>query len=118
MPNSGHCYAAEVAQDRVGVRVFALVAQRLARVEQAHRLRVVKRDLLRVDAGEVLEVLDHGRVIVTELIELQEVCVDGVVLEMGGNDIGIRVIRRMLYRTDIVDLDLLRHDNNAARMLT
>ena len=33
--------------------------------------------------------LMHGRVIVTELVELdQEVCVDGVVLEMGGNDIG------------------------------
>ena len=66
----GHRYAAEVAQDGVSVRVFALVAQRLARVEQAHRLRVVERDVLRVDAREVFEVLDHGRVIVTQLVEL------------------------------------------------
>ena len=66
----GHRHAAEVAQNGVGVRVFALVAQRLARVEQAHGLRVVERDVLRVDAREVFEVLDHGRVIVTQLVEL------------------------------------------------
>ena len=46
-----HRQTAEVAQDRVGVRVFTCVFQCLARMEQAHGIRVVERDLLRIDAG-------------------------------------------------------------------
>ena len=114
----GHRHTAEVTEDRVGIRVFARVLKRLARMEQAHGLRVVKRNLLRVHAGEVLQMLDNGRVIVSQLVELQEVRVNGVILEVGGNDLGIRVVRRMLNRTDVVNLNLLGHNDNAARMLT
>ena len=113
----GHRHTAEVTEDRVGIRVFALVLERLARVEQAHGLRVIKRNLLRVHAGEVLQMLDNGRVIVSQLVQLQEVRVNGVILEMGGDDVGIRVVCRMLNRTDIVNLNLLGHNDNAARML-
>ena len=47
----GYGQTAEVAQDRVGVRIFTCVFQCLARMEQAHGIRVVERDLLCIDAG-------------------------------------------------------------------
>ena len=113
----GHGHTAEVAQYRVGIRVVARVFERLARVEQAHGFRVVQRNLLRVHACEVLQMPDDGRIIVSEFVELQEVRIDGVILEVGGDDLGIRVVRRMLDRTDVVNLNLLGHNDNAARML-
>ena len=112
-----HRQTAEIAQNGVGVRVFARVLQRLARMEQAHRVRVVKRNLLCVDAGQVFQMLNHGRIIVSQLVELQKVRVDRVIFKMGGDDIRIRVICGMLHRTDIVNLDFLGHDNYAAGML-
>ena len=36
---------------------------------------------------------------------------------MGGDDVRIRVVRRVLHRTDVVNLDLLGHDDHAARVL-
>ena len=54
----------------------------------------------------------------SQLVELQEVRVNGVILEMGGDDVGIRVICRMLNRTDVVNLNLLGYNDNAARVLT
>ena len=88
----GHGHTAEVTEDRIGIRGFRPVLKRLARMEQAHGLRVVERNLLRVHAGEVLQMLDNGRVIVSQLVQLEQVRVNGVILEMGGDDIGIRVI--------------------------
>ena len=62
--------------------------------------------------------LDNRRVIVSQFVQLEQVFVNGVILEMRRDDFRIRIVCRMLYRTEVVNIDFLRHDDNAARMLT
>ena len=92
-------------------------AQHLRGLENAHGVVVVKGDLPRVDAGGVLEHADHGRVIVAQLVELEEVCLHAVVLEMGRDDVAVRVVRRVLDGAEISDVHVLRDDNEAAGVL-
>ena len=86
-------------------------------MEQAHGVGIVKRDFLRVNAGQGFPVLNHGRVIVSQLVELKQVGVDRVIFKMSGDDVRIRIIRRMLHRTHVVNFDLLGYHDHAARVL-
>ena len=54
-------------------------AQHLGGDENTHGVRVVQRDLAGVDAGKILQHPDHGGVIVTQHIQLQEVILHAVV---------------------------------------
>ena len=42
---------------------------------------------------------------------------NGMEVEVGGDDIGIRVVRRVLDRAEILGLVIVRYDDHAARML-
>ena len=104
---------AGLADDRIVVRQ----AERRCAAEDAHRLRVVERDLARVDAGHVLKHTDHGRVIVAELVELEQVCLHAVVFKVGGDDVAVRIVGRMLHGAEIRDVLVLRDDDKAAGVL-
>lgn len=43
---------------------------------------------------------------------------DGMEVEVGGNDVGVRVVRRMLRGAKILQHVIVRHDDHAAGMLT
>ena len=66
----------------------------------------------------LLQVLVLGRHIVSQLVQLKQRIVQVLKGEMRGHDIRIGVIRRVLYRAEIIDLVFLRHDHNAAGMLS
>ena len=104
---------AGLADDRVVIRQ----AERRRAAEDAHRLRVVERDLARVDAGHILEHTDHGRVIMTELVELEQVCLHAVIFKVGGDDVAVRVVGRMLHGAEIRDVHILRDDDESAGVL-
>ena len=49
---------------------IVFIAQHLAGREDRHGILIVERDLLRVDAGHILQHADHRRVIVAQHVEL------------------------------------------------
>ena len=51
-----------------------------------------------VHPGQVLQHADHGGVIVSQHVQLQQVGLHGVIFEVGGDDVGVRVVRRVLHR--------------------
>ena len=110
----GYAYGAGLADDGVVVGQ----TQRLWRAEDAPRLRVVQRYLAHVDAGHVLEHLEHGRVIVTQLVELEEVVLHAVIFKVGGDDTAARVVGGVLHGAEVLDLHVLWDDDQTARVLT
>ncbi len=52
----------------------------------------------------LLQGLNHRRVIMPQDIKLQQVVVNGMVVKMGGHDIRIHVVRRMLHRRKGINL--------------
>ncbi len=93
------------------------IAQHLAGREDRHGILIVERDFLRVDAGHVLQHADHGRVIVAQHVELQEVFLHGVIFKMRRDPFGVLVVRRVLHGAEVPDLILLRDDDEAAGVL-
>ena len=53
-----------------------------------------------------------------ELIELEEVRLHAVIFKMRGDDIAVRIVRRVLHGAEIRDVHVLRDDNEAAGVLT
>ena len=53
----------------------------------------------------------------TELVKLEEVCLHAVIFKMGGNDVGIRVIRRVLHGAEVRHIHILRDDDKPTGML-
>ena len=52
-----------------------------------------------------------------QLIELEEVVLHAVIFKMGCDDVGVRVVRRVLDRAEVGDILVLRNDDQAAGML-
>ena len=51
-------------------------------------------------------------------IQLQQVVLHGVVFKVRSDDIGVRVVRRVLDRAEIVDLHIAGNDDHTAGVLT
>ena len=109
-------------RDRVGavlefiVRVLDI--QRFDAVEDTQHLAVCQVDLQRVGTRHILQLTDHGRHIVAEDIQLEQVFIDLMIIKVRGHDIGRGIVGRVLYRTEFIDLVIVRTDDDAARMLT
>ena len=54
----------------------------------------------------------------TELVELEQVCLHAVIFKVGGDDVAVRVVCRMLHGAEIRDVLILRDDDEAAGVLT
>ena len=52
-----------------------------------------------------------------ELVELEEVCLHAVVFKMGGDDVAVRIVGRVLHGAEIRDVLILRDDDEAAGVL-
>ena len=85
--------------------------------EDLHRFLLSQFDLLGIHSGHILQHADHRRIIVTQFIQFQQVGFHTVVFKMGGDDITVFVVCRMLYRTEIRDIQILRNDDQSAGML-
>ena len=107
---------AQLAQNGVGCVVY--IVQCFVRRKQAHHIGVIQRDFLRIHAGQILQTLDNGRVIMPQLVQFEQVRVDGVILEMRGDNIRSRVICRMLYRTKIINFNFFWYNHDTAGVLT
>ncbi len=97
------------------VRIFDI--QRFDPVEDTQHLAVRQVDLQRIGSRHILQLADHGRHIVAEDIQLQQVFIDLVIIEMRGHDIRRGIVGRVLHRTEFIDLVIVRADDDAARML-
>ena len=88
-------------------------------LEQAHDLPAVQRDILnRINANQVLEHTYHGRIIVPQDIQLQQVVVNGMVVKVGGHRGGGHIIGRVLYRGKGIDFLAQGKYDNTARVLS
>ena len=104
----GRCFRIDLLRcdtDRLGSRKSAVCS------------RIGQRYVQNIDAGIFFHTLIFGGNIVTEDVQLENGIVKILELKMGGDNIGIRLIGRMLHRSEIVYIILLRHDDNAAGML-
>ena len=55
--------------------------------KQGHHIRLIQRDLLGIRPGQIFQHTDHGRIVVPQDIQLQQVAVDGMIVKMGGGDV-------------------------------
>ena len=69
-------------------------------------------------AGEILHHANHGGIIVSQHIQLQQIIFHGVIFKMGGNCIRCTVICRMLNRAEIFYALIIRNNYQTAWMLT
>ena len=69
-------------------------AQGFGRLEQGHDPGVRDRDVADIDAGQVAEHLEHGRVIMAEDVQLEDRVVHGVEIEMGRDRARVRLVGR------------------------
>ena len=104
--------------ERPAVDVVRRDAERRGVLEQGHHLLVVQWDLRGVQPGQILEHADHGGIIVSQNIQLQQVVVNGMVIEVGRYRIRCHIVCGMLHRGKGVDLLSQRQHNDAARMLS
>ena len=99
--------------------VLRLDSQRVRTLEQTHDLPGIQRNILnRIQSRKILQHTDHRRIIVSENIKLQQVVVDGVVIEMRRDRLRRHIIRRMLYRGKRIDHLAERQNNDTSRMLS
>ena len=97
--------------------VFRPDSEGLRTLEDTHDLRIVQRNLHRIDACNVLQEADHGRIIMSENIQLQKIVIDRMIIKMGGDDIRRHIIRRMLHRRKRINVLTHRENNDSSRML-
>ena len=108
---------AEVSQ-RPAINVVRRDAERRGILEQRHYLLVVQRNLRGVQPGQVLQHADHGGIIVSQYIQLQQVVVDGMVIEVGRYRIRGHIVCGMLHRGKGIDFLSQRQHDDTARMLS
>ena len=92
-------------------------AQHLGRGENTHGIRVIQGDGPRVHAGQVLQHFDHGGVIVSQHIQLQEVVLHAVILEMSGHGVAVGIVCRVLHRGKILHIHIIRHHHQPTGVL-
>ena len=93
-------------------------AQHLGGCKDAHGIGVVQRNGLGVDTGQILQHFDHGGVIVSQHIQLQQVVLHTVILKMGGHRIGILGIGRMLNGSKVLHIHIVGNNHQTAGVLT
>ena len=100
---------------RTAADILRFYAEGIRVLEQGHHLPVVQRNVDRPHPGQVLQHPDHGRIIMAQDIQLQQVVIDLMIVKMRRD--GILILRGMLNRREGVDLLPVGKNNDAARML-
>ena len=95
----------------------AVLAQHLRGGKNTHGIRVVQGNSSGVDSGEILQHSDHGGVIVSQHIQLQEVVLHAVIFKMGGDGLCILCVRRVLHGGEILHIHVVRYHHKAAGVL-
>ena len=103
-----------MADDRVAVRD----AERLGRGQKLIHLRVANVRIHNRNARQIFKVFIKRRHIVTEVVEFKYGIMQSVEVEMRCTKPFIRVIRRVLYGSEILRLHIAGHNNHAAGVLT
>ena len=67
-------------------------------------LRVCCGDFVNRKSCHIFQVLIHGRHDVTQLIQFQNGIMEGVKVKMRGQNFGLRIVCRVLYRCKGIDL--------------
>ena len=105
------------ASQGAAVDILRLDSQSLCILKQRHDVLVIQWNGLRIQAGQVLQHTNHGRIIVSQNVQLQQVVVDGVVIKMGGNDVRGHIVGGMLNGSKGVNLLPVGQYHDTARML-
>jgi hypothetical protein len=109
-----------------GSKLLRRKAQCFSGAEERQCLLVIKWNLKRIDARNILEHADNLRIIVAQDIQLEHTARDGMVIEMGGNGSGdavsffilqVLLVGRILQRREVMDVHIPRADHDACRML-
>ena len=87
-------------------------------VEYAQHFSVRQRHRQRIHPGHVLKLPYHRRHVMSQYVQLQQVFVYLVIVEMGGDDVGLRVVGRVLYGTKLIYLMIVRDYYYSSRMLS
>ena len=92
-------------------------AQGFGAGKQAHHLAVVQRDFTEVDAGELLQPVHHGRIVVAQTVELDQNVVHGVEVVVRGDGGAFHVVGGMLDGRKLADVIFLGQHHDAAGVL-
>ena len=60
----------------------------------------------------------HGRYVVPQYIQLEQVLIYLMVVEMRRDDIALHIVSRVLHRAELIYLMVVRHYDYASRMLS
>ena len=98
--------------------LVVFIAQHLGGLENGHGVLVVQGDVRAgVHPGQVLQHADHGGIIVSQHVQLQEVRLHGVIFKVGGDDVAVGVVGGVLDGTEVIDLLVLGDNHHAAGVL-
>ena len=113
------------------VDILRLDSQHFRPVEQLDHLFVIQRNLRcdkrivrivlivhGIGSDIVLQSTDHGRIVVSQDIQLQQVVVDGVIVKVGRDNAALHIIGRMLDRGELIDIVAVGKHDDTARMLS
>ena len=105
---------------RAGVTadILRLHAQRFRGRKQAHDALVSQRDIFKVNARQFLQHMQHGGVVMTQNIQLDQNIVHGTEVIMRCDGGAFHIVSRMLHGSELVDVIFLGQDNHAGRVLS
>ena len=86
-------------------------------MKQLHDVFVIERNGLGVDAGQILQPPDHGGIIVSQNIQLQQVGINGMVIKMSGDNIAVHIVGRVLDRSKLLNVPANRKNNDSSGVL-
>ena len=87
-------------------------------LEQAHDIRSVQGNGQGISSRHILQHSDHGRIIVSQNIQLQKVMIDGVIVKVGGDGIRGHIVGGMLHRREGIDILSQGQHDDSSGMLT
>ena len=93
-------------------------AKHISPRKECHHAFVIHRNFIRVNPRQVLEFSNHGRIIMPQYIEFEDVLVDIMEVKVSGLPFSRHIIRWILDRRKVVDIHVVRNNNDSPGVLS
>ena len=86
--------------------------------KERHDTSVIHRNVIWINTRQVLKLPNHGRIIVSKNIKLEDIFIDIVEVEVGGLPLGGHIVSWILDRCKVINIHVVRDNNDSTRVLS